>query len=142
MKEEKYILDYINENEFRKLERALKKYNMLAFKKLNFDYYPKLRNGQFIGELISKNKKENTETYELKLPSDNMFKQVHGDVKLIYIVYKDQNIVMLDTLTPTEILLEGHMAELTTYKGVMISKANASKDMFKIDLLNMLQDKR
>ena len=35
-----FILDYINENEFRKLERALKKYNMLAYKKLNFDYYP------------------------------------------------------------------------------------------------------
>lgn len=29
-----YVLDYINENEFKKLERALKKYNMLAFKKL------------------------------------------------------------------------------------------------------------
>ena len=136
-----YILDYINENEFKKLESALKKYNMLAYKKLNFEYYPKLRSGNFIGELISKNKKDNTETYELKLPSDNMFKQVHGDVTLKYIVYKEQNVVMLDTITPTEILLEGHMAELTTYKGVMISKANASKDMFKIDLLNMLQNK-
>ncbi len=137
-----YILDYINENEFKKLERALKKYNMLAYKKLNFEYYPKLRNGNFIGELLSTNKKDKTETYELKLPSDHMFQQVHGDVTLKYIVYKEQNIVMLDTITPTEILLEGHMAELTTYKGVMISKANASKDMFKIDLLNMLQDKR
>ena len=48
---------------------------------------------------------------------------------------------MLDTITPTEILLEGHMAELTTYKGVMISKSNASKDMFKIDLLYMMQGK-
>ena len=28
-----FILDYINENEFRKLERSLKKYNMLAYKK-------------------------------------------------------------------------------------------------------------
>lgn len=137
-----FILDYINENEYRKLERALKKYNMLAYKKLNFEYYPKLRNGNFIGELLSTNKKDKTETYELKLPSDHMFQQVHGDVTLKYIVYKEQNIVMLDTITPTEILLEGHMAELTTYKGVMISKANASKDMFKIDLLNMLQDKR
>ncbi len=136
-----FVLDYINENEFKKLERALKKYNMLAYKKLNFEYYPELRKGNFIGELISKNKSEKTETYELKLPSDSMFKQVHGDVTLKYIVYKEQNIVMLDTLTPTEILLEGHMAELTTYKGVMISKANASKDMFKIDLLNMLQNK-
>jgi len=136
-----FILDYINENEFKKLERALKKYNMLAYKKLNFEYYPELRKGNFIGELISTNKQEKTETYELKLPSDSMFKQVHGDVTLKYIVYKEQNVVMLDTITPTEILLEGHMAELTTYKGVMISKANASKDMFKIDLLNMLQNK-
>lgn len=136
-----FILDYINENEFRKLERSLKKYNMLAYKKLNFEYYPELRSGNFIGELISKNKSEKTETYELKLPSDSMFKQVHGDVTLRYVVYKEQNVVMLDTITPTDILLEGHMAELTTYKGVMISKANASKDMFKIDLLNMLQNK-
>ena len=136
-----FILDYINENEFKKLERALKKYNMFAYKKLNFEYYPELRKGNFIGELISTNKTDKTETYELKLPSDSMFKQVHGDVTLKYIVYKEQNIVMLDTITPTDILLEGHMAELTTYKGVMISKANASKDMFKIDLLNMLQNK-
>ena len=41
-----YVLDYINENEFRKLERALKKYNMLAYKKLNFVYYPALRSGE------------------------------------------------------------------------------------------------
>ena len=136
-----FILDYISENEYRKLERALKKYNMLAFKKLNFEYYPSLRNGEFIGELVSKNQKAGTKTYELKLPSDHMFSQVHGDIKLHYIVYEKEKVVMLDTITPSDILLEGHMAELTTYKGVMISKNNAEKDMFKIDLLNMLQNK-
>ena len=136
-----YVLDYIDENEFRKLERALKKYNMLAFKKLNFEYYPALRNGKFVGEMISQNKKNGTETYELKLPSDKMFAQVHGEVKLTYTVYKKEEIVMLDSISPKDILLEGHMSELSTYKGVMISKANASKDKFKIDLLNMLQDK-
>ena len=136
-----FILDYINENEYRKLERALKKYNMLAFKKLNFEYYPSLRNGEFIGELVSKNQKAGTKTYELKLPSDHMFSQVHGDIKLHYIVYEKEKVVMLDTITPSDILLEGHMAELTTYKGVMISKNNAEKDMIKIDLLNMLQNK-
>ena len=52
-----YVLDYINENEFKKLERALKKYNMLAFKKLNFEYYPALRNGKFVGQMTSQNKK-------------------------------------------------------------------------------------
>ena len=136
-----YVLDYIDENEYRKLERALKKYNSLAFKKLNFEYYPSLRNGKFVGEMISQNKKAGTETYELKLPSDKMFAQVHGEVKLIYTVYKKEEIVLLDSIAPKDILLEGHMSELTTYKGVMISKANASKDKFKIDLLNMLQGK-
>ena len=136
-----YVLDYVNENEFKKLERAVKKYNMLAFKKLNFEYYTALRNGNFLGELVSSNKKQGTETYELKLPSDKMFTKIHGEVKLIYTVHKKELTVLLDTITPSEILLEGHMSELTTYKGIMISKANASKDMFKIDLLNMLQDK-
>ena len=137
-----YVLDYINENEFKKLERALKKYNMLAYKKLNFEYYPALRNGKFVGELTSQNKKAGTESYELKLPSDSMFSQVHGDVKLIYTVYVNEQTIMLNTITPSDILLEGHKSELTTYKGIMISKQNASKDMFKIDLLKQLQQNK
>lgn len=136
-----YVLDYVNENEFRKLERALKKYNMIAFKKLNFEYYPSLRNGKFLGELISSNKKSGTETYELKLPSDKIFAQIHGEIKLVYTVHQKETVVMLETITPEDILLEGHRSELTTYKGIMISKENASKDKFKIDLLNMLQGK-
>lgn len=137
-----YVLDYANENEFRKLERALKKYNMMAFKKLNFNYYPSLRNGQFLGEMVAQDRKKGTVTYELKLPSDATFTQIHGEVKLIYTVYKKETIVMLETLTPEDILLEGHRSELATYKGIMISKENAKKDMFKIDLLNMLQDNK
>ncbi len=133
-----FILDYVNENEYRKLERALKKYNMLAYKKLNFECYPAFRNGNFLGEKVGENKEEGTVNYELKLPSDHMFTQVHGDVVLHYIVYTKQRTVMLNTIDPAGILLEGHMAELTTYKGVMISKQNEAKDMFKIDLLNML----
>ena len=45
---------------------------------------------------------------------------------------------MLDTITPEEILSEGHQKELTTYKGVMVSKTHADKDIFKINLLNMI----
>lgn len=136
-----YVLDYVNENEFRKLERALKKYNMMAFKKLNFDYYPSIRSGKFVGELVSSDKRKGTETYELVLPSDKTFAQIHGEVKLIYTVHKKETVIMLETLTPEDILLEGHRSELTTYKGIMISKENAAKDMFKIDLLNMIQGK-
>ena len=48
---------------------------------------------------------------------------------------------MLDTITPEDILNEGHQKELTTYKGVPVSKSHAEKDMFKINLLNMLDNK-
>lgn len=134
-----YSFDYVNENEFKKLERSLKKYNMLAYKKLYFEYYPTLKEGNFIGELVGTNKIKNTATYELKLPTDIMFSKVHGDIKLHYIVYQQDNIVMLDTISPEDILTEGHQSELVTYKGVMVSKEHSDKDIFKINLLNMIQ---
>ena len=136
---ETYIFDYVNENEFRKLERSIKKYNMLAYKKLYFEYYPALKEGNFLGKLISTNQSNHTLTYELKLPTDAMFSKVHGDIKLYYHVYSNERIVMLDKFEPMEILSEGHASELVTYKGVMVSKKNAEKDMFKINLLNMIQ---
>ena len=135
---EVYVFEYINENEFHKLERSLKKYNMLAYKKLYFDYYPSLKEGKLLGEIVSTNDKLGTVTYELSLPTDELFKKVHGTIKLRYHVYEEQKIVMLDTIIPEDILTEGHQSELVTYKGVMISKQHSEKDMFKINLLNML----
>lgn len=133
-----YVIEYLNENEFRKKERSVKKYNMLAYKKLVFDLYPNFREGNFKGVVVSKNSKDLITKYEVKLPTDSMFSKVHGDIMLHYTVYEAQKIVMLDTLTPEEILNEGHQKELTTYKGVMVSKSHAEKDMFKINLLNMI----
>jgi len=136
---EAYLFDYINENEFKKLERSLKKYNMLAYKKLYFEYYPALKEGNFLGELVATNSAQGTKSYELKLPTDMMFSKVHGDIKLHYLIYEENKIVMLDKLTPEDILSEGHQSELVTYKGVMVSKQHSDKDMFKINLLNMIQ---
>ena len=133
-----FVIEYPNENEFRRKERAIKNYNMLAYKKLVFDFYPSFRDGEFKGVVVSKNTKDGITKYELKLPTDRMFAKVHGDVKLYYTVYENQKLVMLDTLTPEEILSEGHQKELSTYKGVMVSKSHAERDMFKINLLNML----
>ena len=134
-----YLFDYVNENEFHKLERSLKKYNMLAYKKLYFEFYPSLKDGNFLGELVSTNKENNTSTYELKLPTDTLFAKVHGDIVLYYVVYENEKIVMLDRLEPKDILSEGHQSELVTYKGVMVSKEHSDKDMFKINLLNMIK---
>ncbi len=133
-----YIFEYKDENEFKKKEKSVKKYNMLAYKKLLFEYYESLKDGKFLGKLVSKNSKENSKHYELTIPTDDMFVKVHGEMVLHYTVFEDKNIVLLETITPEELLLEGHRSELKTYKGVMISKDNAEKDMFKINLLNSL----
>ena len=134
-----YVFEYINENEFHKLERSLKKYNMLAYKKLYFDYYPSLKEGKLLGEIVNVDEEKGHTTYELSLPTDALFKKVHGTIKLRYHVSEADKIVMLDTLIPEDILAEGHQSELVTYKGVMISKEHSEKDMFKINLLNMIQ---
>ena len=135
-----YVVEYLNENEFRKKERAIKKYNMLAYKNLIFDCVPNLRSGNFQGVLTSKNSQEGILKYEYKLPTDRMFAKVHGEIILHYTVYEAQKLVMLNDLSP-DILSEGHQKELTAYKGVMVSKSHAERDMFKINLLNMLDNK-
>ena len=134
-----YIFEYQNENEFRKIERSVRKYNMLAYKKLTFTYYPELRKGTFLGKQVKEDEKSKTASYELQLPTDELFKKVHGPIVLHYTVYKEKNIILLTNITPEGILDEGHRAELSTYKGVMISKTNPEKDMFKINLLNRLE---
>lgn len=134
-----YHFEYIDENEFRKKERSVRKYNMLAYKKLTFEYYPNIREGKFLGKLISTSSSDNTKTYELKLPTDNLFAKVHGDLTLHYTVYEDSKVILLTNITPESILEEGHRSELGTYKGVMISKTNKEKDMFKVNLLNAIR---
>lgn len=138
MMEKSFIFEYLDENDFRKKERSVRKYNMLAYKKLTFTYYPELRKGNFLGKEVNRNEKDQTVTYELKLPTDELFAKVHGEIMLHYTVYLEKHIILLTNITPEGILDEGHRAELSTYKGVMISKTNPEKDMFKINLLNML----
>lgn len=132
-----YVFEYLNENDFRVKERSVRKYNMLAYKKMMFEYYPKIKTGEFLGDAVGKNK-DGSIMYELPLPTDEMFSKVHGVITLHYTVYSDKKVVLLTNITPEGILEEGHRTELSAYKGVMVSKANKDKDMFKINLLNMM----
>lgn len=132
-----YVFEYLNENDFRVKERSVRKYNMLAYKKMTFDYYPKLKSGEFLGTVVNQNK-DGSFMYELALPTDDMFAKVHGVITLHYTVYLDKKVILLTNITPEDILEEGHRTELTAYKGVMVSKTNKDKDMFKINLLNMM----
>jgi len=114
---------------------------MLAYKKLMFEHYQSFKEGEFKGVIVSKNTNEGIIKYELKLPTDAMFAKVYQDIILHYTVYENQRIIMLNNITPDDILTEGHQKELTTYKGVPVSKSHAEKDMFKINLLNMLENR-
>ena len=134
-----FVFEYLNENEFKVKERTVRKYNMLAYKKLVFDYYLKLKSGNFLGKVVKEDNEEKSISYELKIPTDELFEKVHGEMRLHYTVYKEKGIVLLTNITPDNILGEAHRTELNTYKGVMISKSNPKKDMFKVNLLNMLQ---
>ena len=134
-----YILDYVNENEYKKKEKAIKKYNMLAYKKLLFEVYNDLRDGKFQGICVETDKKNGISKYELKLPTDNLFAKVHGPLMLHYSVYEEQHMVMLNTLTPEDVLTEGHMEELSTYKGVMVTNSHKDKDVFKINLFSAMR---
>lgn len=134
---ENYVFEYLNENDFRVKERSVRKYNMLAYKRMTFEYYPKLKSGEFLGELVQKNN-DGSIMYELPLPTDEMFSKVHGVITLHYTVFPDKKVILLTNITPDGILEEGHRTELSAYKGVMVSKTNKEKDMFKINLLNMM----
>lgn len=134
-----YVFEYLNENEFKVKEKTVRKYNMLAYKKLVFDYYLKLKSGNFLGSIVKEDINDNSISYELKIPTDELFEKVHGEMRLHYTVYNDKGVILLTNITPEEILDEAHRTELDTYKGVMISKSNPKKDMFKVNLLNMLQ---
>lgn len=132
-----YVFEYLNENDFRVKERSVRKYNMLAYKKMMFEYYPKLKLGEFLGKTVKENE-DGSVMFELALPTDEMFSKVHGVITLHYTIYPDKKVILLTNITPEDILEEGHRTELSAYKGVMVSKTNKDKDMFKINLLNMM----
>lgn len=133
-----FTITYSDEKKYRRLERSIKKYNMIAYKKLVFEYYPSIENGNYVGELIKED--NNIFTYELVLPTDSMFSKVYGHFKLIYSVNKDEKTIIFETIEPENILLEGYKDELTTYKGILVSKEHRDKDIFRINLLNMLEN--
>ena len=132
-----YVFEYLNENEFKVKERTLRKYNKLAYKKLTFDFYESLKKGEFLGNIVATNRE--SISYELKVPTDKIFEKVHGEIRLHYTVYINKNVVLLTNITPEDILNEAHATELNTYRGVIISKSNPEKDMFKVNLLNSLK---
>lgn len=117
-------VDEMQENVFKKLLKTLKKYNMSAYKDYAFKLVPELKLGNVLGNKIDE------DTYEYELPCDDMFKKVHGKLRVLYRI--DGNVVTMITIEPTEVLHECASRLLDTYKGVVVT---GPKDIFKVNLI-------
>lgn len=118
-KDDRNLIIFVDENEFKKKERAIKKYFMGAYKYWIFEAVPKLQ---------KENKIDGQ--YELELPVSNLFKKVYGNVKVLFSVKND--VVILENIEPSDILTDMHRKELPSYKGVPYRN---ERDKFKIELM-------
>lgn len=125
-------ITYENENEFRKLENALKTYNMLAYKDYIFDLLQKLKQGKTIGDEIEEN------LFKVHLQSSEIVEFVYGESYFTYRIEDDNKAVLLG-MEPREFLIAGHKKELPVYKGVPIV---GPKDRFKVDLYLTLHEEK
>ena len=117
---------FIDENDFNKKIRAIRRYSMNAYKYWHFEALPILKKD---------NKKDGV--YELELPVNELFKKVYGDVKVLFSV--KNGVVVLENITPSEMLIDMFMGDLPTYKGIPYRD---SKDKFKIDLMKEIKNEK
>lgn len=106
---------------------ALRKYNMLAYKKVIFDIMTELHKGNLLGS-------KDGNTYAVDLPCDTKFKSVYGQVKLIYEV-QDKRIIM-KSIEPARVMKAMHSRIVKVYNGIPIID---SKDLFKAKLLGYME---
>ena len=118
-KDDRKLIIFIDENDFHRKERALKKYFRGAYKYWIFEAIPKL---QRLNKIDGK--------YELELPVSELFKKVYGNVIVKFTVKND--VVVLENIEPSEILIDMHKKELPTHKGVPYRN---DRDKFKINLM-------
>ena len=120
--------------------------------KHKFQYLVQANKYSFDDKLITNNKLYNLiKRFEYMFDSSTELKNYNVEFRVVvdkkydtfpnnkYTEENNQYTLNSKNITPEGILDEGHRAELGTYKGVMISKSNPEKDMFKVNLLNMLQ---
>jgi len=116
------IITYLDENEFRKKEKVLRKYFTKNYKYLLFDFYPSL-------------KKEGKQDgiYEVELPTDELFSKVYGKMKLLFSVRKD--VAILEDIVPSYILKACFERDIPCYKGIPYKTED---DLKKIKIMERL----
>lgn len=109
---------YDDNLELSKCLRALKKYNMTAYKEIIFNDRKELKSERVRGN-----------RYKAKLTTDRRFKKVYGDVCVVFVKSKD--IIKVISIEPTDFFIEAFRRLLDTYHGTpYITKT----DLFKLKL--------
>lgn len=99
------IILYLDENDFKRKQRALRRYFMKTYKYFIFKFIPTLKKE---GKVEGK--------YEVELPTDKLFKKVYGPIKVLFSVKKD--VTVLEDIIPDEILIKCFERDLPIYKGI------------------------
>lgn len=95
----------LDETNYRKKVKGLKRYFLKSYKHLIFKILP---------ELIRTGKKDGN--YSIELPIDEYFKKCYGKLELYFSIKND--VVIIEDIFPTDILIQCHMKELPVYHGV------------------------
>lgn len=119
------ILVYLDENDFRKKERALRKYFMRNYKYLQFDFFPRLK---------QEGKRDGR--YSVKLATSKLFESVYGKMELLFSVKND--VAILEDIAPGDFLLDCYEREVPCYKGIPYRN---KKDLEKIKIMERLNGK-
>lgn len=101
----KYKENHINKSDFIELSISLHRYSKMTYQDFN-NKRLEILNGNFLG------KKEN-DKYILPLKTELVFKNIIGDIKLIYRVNEDT--VTFETIEPYDILINYDQQELLRY---------------------------
>lgn len=117
---------YTESHDFQIGMRALSKYNRLAYKYIILELLPSIRKGSLIGERLENN-------YKVILPCDDKFKQVYGELYLIY--HLDNDVAVFDLIEPFDDLKSMHVKYVDTINGIPITN---NKVKFKMMLLQKM----
>ncbi|MBR2711266.1 MAG: hypothetical protein IKE89_02225 [Bacilli bacterium] len=109
----------LDENDYRKKLKGLKMYFKKSYKHLVFEIMP---------SLSEYGKKDGI--YSIDIPIDELFIKCYGKLQLYFSVKND--LVIIEDITPCDILLQCHKGILPIYHGIPYYQ---ERDLFKLKIL-------
>ncbi len=122
-------IEYFDEDLYKSMMENLRRYKKSTYPVLRYDTHVELMQGYFWGDIVKKD--EESETYDLKIDTSEIFEYIYGKVMLNYTVYKDKHLVKINSLTPVLPMVK---EDLVYYKGIGIPKDKEEEYKKRIDL--------